>query len=215
MKKLLSYPENFRILHLMVRGVVRLLAPRFAVSGRQNIPHHGAVIFAPNHISDADPPLVGTAVRRPLYYMAKRELWAISWLGPVISYLRAFPVDPASPDRAALKKAGELLQHGQALVVFPEGKIAHDGHLDDLLPGAVLLALRSGAPVVPVGLAGTEFLIPYGTTNPRFTLQPVRIHFGVAINFRDLQELPGREAREIATARLRAAMVTATAIARG
>ncbi len=209
----IPYAPAFRLYHLAVRTVFRVLAPRIRATGRENIPYRGAVIFAPNHISDADPPLVGWAVRRPLYYMAKRELWDIPWLAPVISYLQAFPVDPSSPDRAALKHADQLLKQGAALVVFPEGKISHDGQLDEILPGAVLLALRSGAPVIPVGIAGAEKLIPYGTIYPRLTLRPLTLHFGKALHFDDLKSLPGRDARELAAERLRVAITLATAVA--
>lgn len=134
--------------------------------------------------------------------MAKRELWDISWLAPVINYCQAFPVDPESADRSALKFAAQLLERGEGLVVFPEGRISESGELDEILPGAVMLALKSGVPVVPVGLSGAQYLIPYGETRARFTLRRIQVHFGEPLEFGDLEELPGREARQVARERM-------------
>ncbi len=182
---------------------MRVLAPRFRVTGRKHLPRTGAVILACNHISDADPLLVGAASLRPTGYMAKRELWQIGWLAPILDLVGSFPVDPGSPDRAALKKSAGILARGEALVIFPEGRIASDGKLAELLPGALQLALKSGA---PVGLAGANSVVPYGTLVPHPTLARVSLHFGAPITFEDLKDKPGREAREIARERLEAAL---------
>lgn len=195
-------PPIYAFLHLLARGLLRVLAPRLRVTGRHNIPYRGAVLFAPNHISDADPPIMGLIVRRRLWFMAKRELWDIPFLGPVITWLQSFPVDPESPDRAALKRAAELLKNGEGVVIFPEGRVSHDGEMSQILPGVALLALKSDAPIVPVGIVGANHLIPYGSTIFHFTLKPVSVHFGAPLDFTDLKALPGREAREQAARRL-------------
>ena len=200
---------------LCFRALVRVMAPRYRVSGRHHLPRRGPLILASNHISDADPPVLGAAVRFPIAWMAKRELWQIRWLAPVLDFVGSFPVDPATPDRAALKMAARVLEGGDALVVFPEGQISPDGELGPILPGAVLLALKSGATVVPVGMWGAQNIVPHGTTSPRPTLGPVRVHFGAPLRFDDLKELPPREARVQATRRLEDAIREARNVARG
>lgn len=192
---------------------MRLMAPRFRVTGRKNVPRTGAVILAANHISDADPLLIGAATLRPTGYMAKRELWQIGWLAPILDLVGSFPVDPGAPDRAALRKAAGILARGEALVLFPEGRIAPDGNLAALLPGVLQLALKSGASIVPVGLAGAGQIVPYGELVPRPTLGKVSLHYGAPISLDDLQELPKREAREVATRRLEEGLRAAIAAA--
>jgi 1-acyl-sn-glycerol-3-phosphate acyltransferase len=210
-----SYRRLHPLIHLGMRAIIRLLAPRWRVTGRNNIPYRGPVIFAPNHISDADPPVLGAALRFPPWFMAKRELWEIGWLAPILDYVQSFPVDPASPDRTALKFAAELLAKGEAIIVFPEGKISPTGELCEILPGTTMLALRSNVPIIPVGIYGAQKLIPYGSTKPCFTWDKVRVHFGPPLDLSDLKSKSGREAREAAAERLETAIRNAVEIASG
>ncbi len=205
------YRRWFPVVQLIARTLMRLVAPRFRVTGRGHMPRSGAVILACNHISDADPLLVGAATLRPTGYMAKRELWKIGWLAPILDLVGSFPVDPGAPDRAALRKSEGILARGEALVVFPEGRISPEGQLAPLLPGVLQLALKSGAPIVPVGLCGANFVVPYGELVPRPTLNQVSLHYGEPISLDDLQEMPKREARQIALQRLEAGLRAAIA----
>ncbi|PQV65007.1 1-acyl-sn-glycerol-3-phosphate acyltransferase [Abditibacterium utsteinense] len=200
------FRRHHRLIALLMRALVRVLAPRYRVSGRRNIPHRGPVIFASNHVSDFDPPVLGAAIRFPVVWMAKRELWEISWLAPILDFFCCFPVDPASPDRAAIKQGLGVLKNGDGLVVFPEGKISPSGELGAILPGALLLALKSGATVVPVGLWGSQLIVPHGQIAPRPTLGRVRVHFGPPLQFEDLAGENARRAREIGAARLETAL---------
>lgn len=204
----------FPILYPWVRSALRLLVPRLRVTGRHHIPARGAVIFAANHISDFDPPLLGLMIRRPVAFMAKRELWDIWWLAPIITLLGAFQVDQTTADRAALRRAEEVLGAGDPLGIFPEGFISKTGELRKIEPGTLLIALKTGVPIVPVGLAGAQHIVPYGQVLPRLTLQRVSLHFGAPLRFDDLKGLSGREARTQALERLDAAMRDAIAQAR-
>ena len=207
------YRRWFPVVQLFARFLMRAAAPRFRVTGRKNVPRTGAVILACNHISDADPLLVGAATLRPTGYMAKRELWQIGWLAPILDFVGSFPVDPGAPDRAALRKAAGILARGEALVLFPEGRIAPDAKLAALLPGVLQLALKSGAPIVPVGLAGAGKIVPYGQLVPRPTWSHVAVHYGAPISLDDLADKPKREAREEATRRLEKGLRAAIAVA--
>lgn len=197
---------------LLVRGVVwflyRLLG-RLRVEGAQHVPRHGAVILAPNHVSAADWPAVGVAAPRRLWFMAKEELFGIPVLGWWIRLGRAFPVRRESADRQAIRRTEALLARGEAVVIFPEGRVSEDARLQPLKPGVALVALRTGALVVPVGLLGTERLLPYGRNVPRLVREPVVVRFGPPLCFDDLRDgaaSPPRAALDAATARLSAAL---------
>ncbi len=210
----LFFRRYHRVIALLMRALMRVMAPRYRVSGRRNIPNRGPVIFASNHMSDFDPPVLGSAIRFPIVWMAKRELWQISWLAPILNFFCCFAVDPASPDRAAIKQGLGVLKNGDGLVVFPEGKISESGELGPLLPGALLLALKSGATVVPVGLWGSQHIVPHGQVVPRPTLQKVRVHFGTPLRFDDLAHESARRGRELGAVRLETALRAAREIAK-
>jgi 1-acyl-sn-glycerol-3-phosphate acyltransferase len=199
---------------LSLRLVLRGLAPRWRVTGRSNVPARGGVLLAPNHISDIDPPVVNLSLFRPLWFMAKSELFDIRILGPLIRFSQAFPVERGGADRAALRRAAQLLQNDQAVVVFPEGRLSPNGELQPLLPGVTMLALHAGVPIIPVGIYGSNKVLPYGEVVPRPSFEPLRIHFGEALEFSDLKELSSREQREQSTLRLEAALRSSIEIAR-
>lgn len=191
---------------ILLRYFTAIWSPRLKITGRHHIPWRGPVIIAPNHLSNADPPYVLYAVPRPLWFMAKRELFDMPSIAWIIRLVQSFPVEPDSADRAALHFAQKLLEHGQGVVIFPEGRCSPDAKLGPLQPGVIMLALRMQVPIVPLGIYGTNHVVNYHDVWPRPTLAPVRLHFGKAVTFDDLAELPRREQRQVATARLERAM---------
>jgi 1-acyl-sn-glycerol-3-phosphate acyltransferase len=207
-------PLLFPFFHLFARTLVRLFAPRFYATGRRNIPHRGPIILAPNHTSDLDPTLMVVSMRRRGWYMAKQEIWDdYPLVGKFIERIQAFPVDTSKNDRGALEFAFKLLKRGEALVIFPEGHCSKNGELQELEPGAVMIALRSKVPIIPVGISGATNVLPYAQLRPRFSLKPLRVHFGEPITFDDLADLPRREQRTVATQRLREAIAAAVEVA--
>ena len=189
-----------------LRAAFKTFAPNWRVSGRKNVPVRGGVLFAPNHLSDCDPLLVGLSLHRPAWFMAKSELFDIAVLGPMMRFAQAFPVERDSADRAALRRGEQLLKNRQALVIFPEGRLSKTGELQPLLPGITMLAMRAQVPIVPVAIAGSSQLMPYGQLVPRPTLETVHVHFCKPLELGDLSDLPPRAAREESTLRLEKAL---------
>jgi len=124
--------------------------------GREHLPRSGPLLLASNHRSFLDPFVIGTLVRRPVYYMAKRELFERRWQAWVLNALGAFPVDRGAGDRDAMETARAILARGDCVVVFPEGTRVRRGPLGDPRRGIGRLALETGAPVAPVAVIGSD-----------------------------------------------------------
>jgi 1-acyl-sn-glycerol-3-phosphate acyltransferase len=160
----------------VARGVVEAIARtlfRFRVVGAQNVPPSGGLIVACNHVSNFDPPLLGAAVPRPVSYMAKKELFAIPVLGPLIGQLNAFSVDRQAGGTAALRASLRMLKEGRCVGIFPEGGRNVTGTNEEK-GGAAFLAAASGVPVVPAAIVGTRRLRPFGRVTVVFG-EPMRI----------------------------------------
>ncbi len=177
MKRRLSWemcaPAVFWGATYALRALLTLVV-RWKATGREHVPAAGGVIFAANHLNNADPPILGAAVaRRRLRFMAKVELFKLPF-GVIPRMYGAFPVRRFGSDARALLTAERLLKDGQALGMFPEGTRSRTGRLGRAHPGTALIALRTGMPVVPCAITGTEIL-----ANPlRLALRP---RFGVTI----------------------------------
>ena len=139
-----------------------LLIPFFRVwfrlgrIGREHIPADGPLLLAANHRSFLDPFVLGTMLGRPVYYVAKRELFANRLQGWFLNALGAFPVDRGSGDSEMLATAKAILERGDCVLIFPEGTRVRPGGLGSPKRGVGRLALETGAPVVPLAVIGTE-----------------------------------------------------------
>jgi 1-acyl-sn-glycerol-3-phosphate acyltransferase len=141
----------------------------------ERAPRTGALIVAANHVSYFDPVLVGAAMPRPLYYMARDSLFRPP-LGWVIRQVNAFPVRRGAADIGSVRRALAVLERGDALLVFPEGTRSADGQLQAAQPGIGLLARRTGAEILPVFVEGMERVLGRGRWLPRRA--QVRIYIG-------------------------------------
>ena len=145
--------------YLIVRAI---LQPIFHVYfrmrrlGMEHVPKSGPVIFAANHRSFLDPFVIGTLTRRPVYYVAKKELFAHPVAGWLLNRLGAFPIDRGAGDQQAMETARRILERGDCVVIFPEGTRSRPGPLGQPRRGVGRLALQTGAAVVPVAVHGTE-----------------------------------------------------------
>ena len=147
---------QYRISQILISSTARLIFG-WRVIGRDNIPEGGALI-ASNHISALDPPLIGSAIRRDMYFFAKIELFKNFLFGALIKSLNAFPVRRGEADRQSWKMAKSLLRAGKLLLFFPEGTRSKDGRLQPGKPGMARLAFATGVPVVPAAISGSNRL---------------------------------------------------------
>lgn len=157
-------------LYRVVRPVVALLARllwRLRVEGGERVPREGPFVLAPTHRSILDAFLAPMVTRRRVRFMAKRELWKVKGLGRLVEALGAFPVDRAAADRTALRTAMACIETGDPLVIFPEGTRRKGEVVEDLHDGAAYVAARQQVPIVPVGIAGSEDILPKGAKVPR------------------------------------------------
>ncbi len=160
---------------------------RLSRVGRENIPQDGPIIFAANHRSFLDPFVIGTLIRRPMYYVAKKELFARPWQAWILNALGAFPVDRGASDQESMRTAREILGRGDCVLIFPEGTRIRPGSLGDPKRGVGRLALETGAPVVPVAVIGTEAIRRGWRIRPH----KVRVRCGRPLNFPSV-ESPSR-----------------------
>ncbi len=124
------------------------------IDNPDRFPETGPVIVCANHISWFDPPLVSVVSRTKLHFMAKEELFGNAVSNAVMRGVNAFPVKRGTMDRKALRTSVKILREGGILCLFPEGTRQPPGEIGELTDGAAYLALRSGAPLLPVGICG-------------------------------------------------------------
>lgn len=149
------------------------------IEGIEHLPRSGPFLLVANHCSQLDPPLLGWAtgyqIDRIVHFMAKEEMrhWPI--IGWLADRSGVFFVRRGEGDRAAQRLALELLAAGKPVGVFPEGTRSRDGRMRAAKPGAALLAMRAGVPIIPVGIAGTHRLFTSGRRLPRRSKATFRI----------------------------------------
>jgi 1-acyl-sn-glycerol-3-phosphate acyltransferase len=149
------------------------------LEGLENVPRSGAYLAVANHCSNLDPLFVGWAVGhrtgRVLHFMAKEEMRRWPLIGFLARNAGVFFVRRGEGDRGAQRVALELLEAGRPIGVFPEGTRSRDGQLREARAGAALLAMRTGVPVVPVGIAGTHQIFPGRSRWPHRSRVTIRI----------------------------------------
>ena len=174
--------EQLRIWRLgfpIVRAIALFLAP-MRVIGLERVPPRGPYIMVANHISWLDPEWIAFALRKPVRYMAKEELFEWFFLGGLLRVIACFPVRRGTSDRRAFMTALKVLQAGQVLGFFPEGHRTESAALIRAHPGIAGIALRSGAPLVPVGVTGARGA--FG----RFWRRDLTLRFGEPFYAKDL-----------------------------
>lgn len=184
----------------------RLAKALFAVrvSGLEHVPSTGPVLLAGGHSGLLDGPLVFLLSPRRTALLAKSDIFVGPW-PRLWGWLEVLPVHRGSADRAALKSGLAVLQGGGALTVFPEGTRGA-GRLEEISDGLAYLALRSGAPVVPLSLTGTQRALPKGSARPRLRT-PVHLSFGPPVHLPAGGDPRARSTVRAAAEHLRLALV--------
>lgn len=144
----------YNVCNFLQRGTFRLFAD-ISVRGVDNVPEEGPLIVVANHQSNMDPPLLAPLIPRRLKFLAKESLFKNSIASWFLHAWGAYPVNRETRDVRAMRWALEYLQQGGALVLFPEGT-RHPRGMGEAQTGAAMFALRTGAPLLPVGITGTE-----------------------------------------------------------
>jgi 1-acyl-sn-glycerol-3-phosphate acyltransferase len=158
-----------------IGGLVRV-ASRLKVYGQERVPRDGGLVIASNHYSWLDPVVLGDACPRTIYYMAKVEAHRVPGLGPFIRAFGCFPVRRGESDRDAVRTMRQVVRDGLALGLFVEGTRQLAGVPGPVQPGAAMVALQEGVPIIPVAVHGSQTWKPGN-------FHPVSIAWGEPIGF--------------------------------
>ena len=195
----LELDEHKSFTYHVISGLLVVFATvlfRPSVRGRRNIPSDGPVLIAPIHRSNVDFALTLFMSKRKVFFMAKESIFKVPMFGRLLVHLGAFPIRRGAADRESMTLAEQVLREGHALVLFPEGTRKEGDHVATLHDGAMFVAARTGAKVVPVGIGGSDRAMPVGAKLPR----PSKIHIVVGSPI-DPPASDGRVARSAVTAK--------------
>ncbi|CAB5054128.1 MAG: hypothetical protein F2930_06315 [Actinobacteria bacterium] len=158
--------RSSRMFYTVCRALVVYLSvsyTRTKIIGKENIPSQGAFLLAPIHRSNIDTPLAAAVTKRRMRFMGKDTIWKYRPVGWVLSALGAFPVSRGTADREALRRCIAVLEMGEPLVLFPEGTRQSGPVVHPLFDGATYVAAKAGVPIIPVGIGGSERVMPKGS----------------------------------------------------
>lgn len=188
-------PLDTRVAAAVCRLVLRAAA-RVRVEGLENVPQAGPLIVVANHISNADPPLVvgwlTPALGRQLHILAKEAIF----VGPIGWFLRSqgvTPVRAGGSDMEAFRAARGVIERGEVLCIFPEGTRSATGIMGEAKPGVAMLATRTSAPILPVGISGSDAFLGRGKYIPRLRT-PITMRVGRPFTLNPDPDLSRREA---------------------
>ncbi len=145
---------------------------RMTVEGRENVPASGAFVLAPVHRSNMDTPIASVVTRRRLRYMGKDTLWKKPFWRWFLSALGGFPVSRGTVDLEALSRCIEVLKAGEPLVLFPEGERKSGPIVQPLFDGSAYVSAKAGVPILPIGIGGSERVMPKGSR----MIYPRKVH---------------------------------------
>ncbi len=190
----------YLVSHIILK-IVAAVYIRLQTISIENIPKEGGVILAPNHPSDLDSFILGTAIRRQLHTMGKEELFKKRFTAFFFRKLNAFPVKRAQIDREAIRTAIDILKNSHVIDMYPEGTVSIDGSLQEPKLGTAFIALQSKVPVVPVAIIGSFNVMSKGQRFPR--PHKVVIRFGKPLYFNEYYDKPyNKEILKIVTGKI-------------
>lgn len=182
---------QLRVARRWAQSLLKVSGVQVHVDGMEHIRPGSSYVIASNHLSYMDTPVVLANVPVRFRFLAKRGLFKIPFLGTHLGQAGHIPVFRGDP-RASVKTmqlAADVIQkRGISLLVFPEGGRSHDGRLGPFKEGAAYIAIRAGAPIVPVAIIGTERVLPFGSGTPKPGRVTLKIMPPIATEGRSLKE---------------------------
>jgi 1-acyl-sn-glycerol-3-phosphate acyltransferase len=178
-----------------IRLCMFLYTRSVTVEGLANVPKSGGVILVSNHLNNADPCIIPGVMKRRIVSMAKKEMFKWPVISLIFRFIGAFPVDRQGADLAALREAQNVVNSGLMLLMFPEGTRSRDRKLHPGFAGSALIAYRTGAPIVPIAITGTEHLSwPWLFVRP-FLGPRVTVRIGEPFQLPEVKRVNGEAAR--------------------
>jgi glycerol-3-phosphate dehydrogenase (NAD(P)+) len=185
-------PTVYRISRALLQVVAHLYW-RLRRTGLEHVPAEGPVLLVCNHRSIIDPFIIGLCSRRPIYYVAKEEIFGSRFVGWYVSSLGAFPVRRGKADADMIETAKAILRRGDPVLIFPEGTRTRPGPLGSPKRGIGRLALETGATVVPVAMIGTEAIRKGWRIRPK----QIRVRIGPPLRFPHVEPATAQLAAEV------------------
>ena len=152
----------YHTVRTIVTGFCRVWC-RMSIEGRENFPASGPFILAPTHRSIIDTPVASGVFRSRMRFMGADKWWNNRYFGKLLTALGGFPVSRGSADREALRRCIAVIEGGEPLVLFPEGERKSGPVIQQLFEGAAYVSMKTGVPIIPVGIGGSERAMPKGT----------------------------------------------------
>ncbi len=198
------FEKDGRLQHQIARTwasvSMRIALSPVTVIGEENLRRHSVAVYAANHLSYMDTPVLFSSVPFQFRILARQSLWSIPFIGWHLNRSGQIPVDTDNPKASTLKAGVKALKSGMPLIVFPEGGRTKDGHLAQFMSGPAFMAIQARVPLVPIAIVGTYELLPMHTR--QFFPQKVKLVVGEPIETagytsRQVEELTERLKKEI------------------
>ena len=151
---------------------------RMELIGIENLPQSGGLIIASNHVSYLDPAVLAASLNRKIYFIAKKEVFKNTFVSIIFNNLNAIPIDRGKVDMLDFKKAINILREEKVLGIFPEGARSSNGKLQELKLGVIRIAMKTGVPILPVGIIGTYKIYPRGIKFPILFKHKIIVKYG-------------------------------------
>jgi len=151
---------------------------RMEIIGIENLPQSGGLIIASNHVSYLDPAVLAASFNRKIYFLTKKEVFKNNFISFLLKNMNALPIDRGKVDMLAFKKAINILREEKVLGIFPEGTRSSNGELQELKLGTIKIAMKTGVPILPVGIIGTHKIYPRSIKFPILFKHKIIVKYG-------------------------------------
>jgi len=183
---------------------------RMEIIGIENLPQSGGLIIASNHVSYLDPAVLAASFNRKIYFLTKKEVFKNNFISFLLKNMNALPINRENVNVLAFKKAINILREEKVLGIFPEGARSSNGELQELKLGTIKIAMKTGVPILPVGIIGTHKIYPRSIKFPILFRHKITVKYGALqylnkLKYRDKiyqkeeLDLLGKKIKELST----------------